>query len=73
MEEKHCSNCRNYMALANQGYWWCNAGHTKNMNPKTCGDHDCITSETMTSSISTTFVCENINYYFIIIQHIKTI
>lgn len=49
MEEKHCSDCGNYGSLANQGYWWCEAGHTGNMNPETCGDYDKIKCETSTS------------------------
>lgn len=38
--KKSCGLCSKYGALVNQGYWWCNAGHTENMNPETCGDYD---------------------------------
>lgn len=37
---KHCYNCSNYGCLINQGYWWCNAGHTDNMDAENCDDYD---------------------------------
>lgn len=39
-KNKSCGLCSHYGALVNQGYWWCDAGHTENMNPETCGDYD---------------------------------
>lgn len=56
MEGRHCPDCRNYRVLVNQGYWWCEAGHTEDMNPETCCDYDCIRGECVSASTSRTFV-----------------
>ena len=38
--EKRCSKCANYGHQINLGRWWCNAGHTDNMNAETCEDYN---------------------------------
>lgn len=38
--KKSCGLCSRYEALVNQGYWWCNAGHTENMDATLCPDYD---------------------------------
>lgn len=67
MEGRYCSDCRNYCALVNQGYWWCNAGHTEDMNPETCGDYDRIVGEIRTTSTDGTFVYQIQNRHVTVI------
>lgn len=51
-KKKSCGRCSHYGCLANQGMWWCNAGHTDNMDADTCVDYDDImeNAEMTTSS-----------------------
>jgi len=51
-EKKRCGICRHYGALVNQGMWWCNAGHTDNMDAENCIDYDDSMYGTMTVSCS---------------------
>lgn len=58
-EKKSCSRCSHYGALVNQGYWWCNNGHTDNMDAENCQDYDDILAGaimTTTSSATDDFV-----------------
>ena len=48
---KSCPRCSHYGCLINQGYWWCNNGHTENMDAENCEDYD-DTFEGMTMSSS---------------------
>ena len=54
-KKKSCGLCSHYGALANQGMWWCNAGHTEDMNPETCGDYDGAYEGTTATSATTIF------------------
>lgn len=51
--KKSCGRCSNYGALVNQGYWWCNAGHTENMDAENCEDYNDSQAGVITSSSST--------------------
>lgn len=51
---RSCGRCNNYGCLTNQGYWWCNAGHTENMNPDTCGDYDSSIQDSATCTYTST-------------------
>lgn len=58
MEEatKSCPRCSHYGCLINQGMWWCNNGHTENMDAENCEDYDDYyesTIVTYSSSITT--------------------
>lgn len=47
--ERKCYNCKNYCALVNQGYWWCN----KNLDmdhPETCEGWDEVPQANTTST-----------------------
>lgn len=37
---KSCGRCSHYGCLINQGMWWCNNGHTDNMDAENCEDYD---------------------------------
>jgi len=53
--KKSCGRCSHYGALVNQGYWWCNAGHTENMDAENCEDYnDSLDGVVATSSSSIT-------------------
>ena len=57
--KKSCGRCSNYGALVNQGYWWCNAGHTENMDAENCEDYNDSQAgvvATSSSSITETMV-----------------
>ena len=60
-EKRHCSDCRNYGALANQGYWWCDAGHTGDIDPEVCRDYYRVTGEVSATYSANTYVYQNID------------
>jgi hypothetical protein len=51
-EKKCCGRCSNYGALVNQGMWWCNAGHTDNMDAENCEDYDELQKGVVTTASS---------------------
>ena len=54
--ERKCYNCRNYCALANQGYWWCDKNLDMN-HPETCEGWDEVPQAiTTTYSLSSTSI-----------------
>ena len=64
-EKKCCGICRHYGALVNQGMWWCNAGHTDNMDAENCIDYDDSMFRnatcTATSTATISYVTDDIN------------
>ena len=59
---KSCPRCSHYGCLINQGMWWCNNGHTENMDAENCEDYD-DTFEGMTMSASSSYTGDNPTYY----------
>lgn len=51
--ERKCYNCRNYCALVNQGYWWCDKQLDMN-HPETCGGWDEVPQASIDWSLSCT-------------------
>ena len=60
-KKKSCGRCSHYGCLANQGMWWCNAGHTDNMDADTCVDYD-DTMENAKMTTSSTLSYPNLIY-----------
>ena len=52
-KKKSCGRCSHYGCLANQGMWWCNVGHTNNMDADTCVDYDDVMEGTTMTTAST--------------------
>ena len=63
MKDKSCAKCSHYGCLINQGMWWCNNGHTDNMDAENCEDYDNVQdSAILTTNSATTITTDTAAY-----------